>query len=76
MAERERKKRTLYSVWRNRDDRLMILDGTAEQCAEILGIRKNSFYRIVYGKGKNEGYGSAYTVRKTSVEQIRRDERS
>ena len=52
---------TLYSVWRNKDDKLLILDGTAEECCRKLGISKNSFYRLCCA---SNGYGNAYTVRK------------
>ena len=36
---------TLYSIWRDSDDSLIILDGTADQCCELLGVRKETFYR-------------------------------
>ena len=59
---------TLYSVWRNSDDRLLILDGTAEECAALLGINLKSFYRLVCTK-KNAGYGFAYTINKIDRRQ-------
>ena len=37
----------LYSVWDNRTDELVILDGTAKQCAEIMGRPLKSFYSTV-----------------------------
>ena len=39
------KPQTLYSIWRNADDRLLILDGSADQCCELLGVKKPTFYR-------------------------------
>ena len=57
--------RFLYSVWRNEDDRLMILDGTADECARIMQMERGSFYRICNGGGNG-----AWTVMKESVEEI------
>ena len=57
-----RRSNVLYSVWRNSDDRLMILDGTAETCAEILGIHVNTFYWLVSAT-RNTEHG-IYTIRK------------
>ena len=69
---RGRKAETLYSVWRNSDDRLIILDGTAEQCCSVMGITKNSFYKLMcasYGDDK-------YTIRKITRKQSKREEDS
>ena len=63
---------TLYTVWRNSDDRLMILDGTADQCAAVMGITKHSFYRLVCTKA----YGDRWTIMKISSEQSKREEDS
>lgn len=57
----------LYSVWRDSDDRLLILDGTAAECGECLGIRRDSFYRLM----KNPRSG--YTIRKISSEQSKKE---
>ena len=57
-----RRSNVLYSVWRNSDDRLMILDGTAEACADILGIHVNTFYWLV-SMTRDAGHG-IYTIRK------------
>ena len=62
MMPRKRKPAMLYSVWRNSDDQLLILDGTAEACADILGIHVNTFYWLV-SMTKNAGHG-IYTIRK------------
>ena len=59
---------TLYSVWRNSDDKLLILDGTAEECCKLLNINKNSFYRLACVSGK--GYVGLYTVRKATRNQV------
>ena len=66
---------TLYTVWRNKDDMLLILDGTAEECCRLLGMNKNSFYRLVCSTG-NKGYGNMYTIRKANRDQIKREEES
>ena len=62
---------TLYSVWRNSDDKLLILDGTADECGAKLGINRNSFYRLVCSV--NKGYGSMYTIRKIRREEAERE---
>jgi hypothetical protein len=36
-----------YSVYRNKDDMPVIIDGTAEECAKAMGVTLNSFYRTV-----------------------------
>lgn len=43
-----------YTVYNNDTDELIILDGTAEQCAELMGIRRQSFYSLInlFRKGK------------------------
>ena len=56
-------RKTLYSVWLNSDDRLLILDGTAEQCAEEMGVAVNAFYKYV-GDPK---YQQKFTIRKTQT---------
>ena len=64
--------RYLYSVWRNSDDRLMILDGTASQCAAALNIREDSFRRLV--SGKIENVGAAYTITKVRARDVWKEE--
>ena len=66
---------TFYTVWRNSDDRLLILDGTADECCKLLHINKNSFYRLVCSN-RNKGYGAAYTITKAKRDQIKREEES
>ena len=65
----------VYSVWRNKDDRLLILDKPAKECAQILGIAEQSFRRIADSSDKN-GYGNAYTITKARIEQVKREEES
>ena len=36
-----------YTVYDNRTDELVILDGTAEQCARAMGLTAGSFYSAV-----------------------------
>ena len=61
----------LYSVWRNSDDRLIILDGTAEQCAKMLGIELATFRKWSSNDGK---YNSAYKITRISTEEAKREE--
>ena len=46
----------LYTVYNNRTDELIILDGTVRQCAEAMGLSEKSFLstatRSKNGKGK------------------------
>lgn len=64
MAKRGRPKgtRTLYSVWRNSDDQLLILDGTAAECCKLLHVTPNTFYGYISGHSA----GRNYTIRKIS----------
>ena len=57
----------LYSVWRNSDDELLILDGSVEQCCEAMGIKKSSFYAIICRSNKPD---SPYTVQKRRSRRI------
>lgn len=75
MAAMQEKTETLYSVWRNNGDRLLILDGTEEQCAEALGIKLLSFRRLRY-RAKNDPKGSPYTIRETAIDDVIREEES
>lgn len=58
---------TLYSIWNNRDDSLIILDGTADKCSEMLGITKDAFYHIVCRGSQN------YTITKAKRCEIERE---
>jgi len=62
--------RTRYSVWRNEDDRLMILDGTASECAKRMGTTRQFFYVIV-----NKGGNQIWTITKKSVAEIEAESR-
>ena len=48
-------KQVLYSVWNNFTDEVIIIDGTAEQCAKAMGIKLESFYTasMKASRGKN-----------------------
>ena len=59
------KTKARYSVWRNADDRLMILDGTSSECAERIGITRHAFYVMI-----NSGGNQVWTVRKATLEEI------
>lgn len=63
----------LYSIWRNSDDRLLVLDGTAKQCCHILGITMHTFYGLVSRNASGEG---KYTVRKIKASDAKREEES
>ena len=60
----------LYSIWRNEDDQLLILDGTSEQCCEILGIPKKTFYEELSRTG---GKGKKYTIQKIRYKDAMRE---
>jgi hypothetical protein len=57
--------RFLYSVWRNSDDKLMILDGTADECALAMGVKRQSFYVFC-----NRGGNGDWTITKKSIAEI------
>lgn len=41
-------KRNLYSVWKNDEhDTLLIVDGTADQCAALMDIQRSRFYELL-----------------------------
>lgn len=69
MSRKPGDKTYLYSVWRNSDDRLLILDGTAEQCAKVMGIKLDTFWRFTTNK-----HGTAYTVQKIRRDDAKREE--
>lgn len=39
--------KVLYSVWNNFTDDVIIIDGTARECAAVMGIKECSFYSLV-----------------------------
>ena len=47
-----------YSVWRNKNDQPIIIDGTATECAKVMGISNGSFRSICVRvwQGKNKKY--------------------
>ena len=40
-------KRKLYSVWRNGTDEIIAIDETADKCAELMGISRQTFYKLM-----------------------------
>ena len=58
------KPKYLYSIWRNRDDRLIILDGTVEQCCAAMHIKLSTFRFITSRHCKT------YTVRKITEQEL------
>lgn len=63
----------LYSIWRNSDDRLLILDGTVEECSKVLGITMRSFVERLSRVGGDQ---KMYTIRKIRREESEREEES
>lgn len=37
---------TLYSIWNNKNDEVIIIDGTAKECAYALGTSEETFRSI------------------------------
>ena len=62
--------KVLYSIWRNLDDQLVILDGTAEECCALLGIPRKTFYEELSRTGGN---GKKYTIKKILYEDAMRE---
>lgn len=60
---------TLYSVWRNSDDKLMILDGTVDEVCQLLGITKATLYT----KASRSSDTTKYTVIRSSRKEIERE---
>lgn len=54
----------VYTVWDNKTDELVILDGEAKECAKAMGIKFSSFYCLVSltrsGKRKRWSIESRY----------------
>ena len=46
----------LFSVYRSSDDRLIVLDKTASECAKIMGIKTISFYHLCERGGINRNW--------------------
>ena len=67
---------TLYSVWRNQDDKLLILDGTIEECSRRLGIAPQTIRRMAVHTEKTHNDGGKYTIRKMKIRDVKREEES
>jgi len=50
-----------YTVYNNRTDELVVLDGTAKECAQRLGIGVNTFYGYI-SRIKNTGKPKKWTI--------------
>lgn len=44
----------LYSLYRNSDDKLMILDGRGSECARLMGVTYQWFYKLMMKGGSNK----------------------
>ena len=61
----------LYSVWRNSDDRLLILDGTMRECLTVMNMTRTCFYRFMC---EYHGRNGKWTVTRNTPEEIKKDE--
>ena len=62
-------RRVLYSVWRNSDDQLIILDGTTEECCKVLGVEPKTFYRYACVSSDE----TPYSIRKVYKDELERE---
>lgn len=62
-------RRVLYSVWRNSDDQLIILDGTTEECCKALGVKQETFYRYACVSSDE----TPYSIRKVYKDELERE---
>lgn len=46
---------------------MIMLDGTAKQCCEAMGVSLIHFYKLVYGY---ENVGHAYTIRRIKAREL------
>jgi hypothetical protein len=51
-----------YSIWRNSDDALLIIDATTEQCCNIVGITPKTLWNLASAGGSDK-----YTIQKTFI---------
>ena len=57
----------LYSVYRNDGDQLIALDVSSAEAIRLMGIKRNTFYRIIsLFNGKN----NVWTIVKTPIKVI------
>lgn len=57
-----------YTIWNNKTDELVILDGTAEECAEAMGMTVATF-RSIMTKVK-QGLIKKWTIKKRRTKPI------
>ena len=76
MGRKAGKKSVLYSVWENKTDRLLILDGTVDEVSELLGINPNTIRRMAVHTEKNPNENLKYMIQAMKVKDIKREERS
>lgn len=62
--QRKRGKKTrsfcVYTVYDNRNDEPIIVDGDARKCAEVMGVSRNTFYSSI-GRTKS-GFVKKWTI--------------
>lgn len=58
----------LYTVYRNIDDKMILLDVTAEECCRIMKIKRDSFYKLA-----QTGGNKTWSVLKSTKKQIAAD---
>lgn len=76
MGRKPGQKSTLYSVWENKTDKLLILDGTVDEVSELLGITPGTIRRMAVHTEKNPNNNLKYMIQAMSVKDIKREERS
>lgn len=57
-----------YTLYRNSDDCLLLLDATAEACAALIHVSMNTLYKM-----SMVGGNGTWTIIKCSKEQIKKD---
>ena len=67
---RKRKTKIVYTVYDNKTDFPVIVDGTARECAEVMGLTLAGFYNALTRAGKKN---NRWTFLKTPAEQVERE---
>lgn len=76
MGRKAGKKSVLYSVWENKTDKLLILDGTVDEVSSLLGITPNTIRRMAVHTEKNPNNNLKYMIKAMKIADIKREERS
>ena len=76
MGRKAGRKSVLYSVWENKTDKLIILDGTVDEVSSLLGITPNTIRRMAVHTEKNPNDHLKYMIKAMKIADIKREERS